>query len=382
MMQLSKREHTFLELLRAGLWEQIIDNRDKLKEIDLSLVFPTEQWEEIYQLASEQSVVGLFLAGIEITDLKPQQELLLQWIGEIQLLEQRNLAMDELVAKLVERLNAKDVFVILVKGQGIAQCYEKPLWRSCGDVDFLLNDNNYQKTNILLSKIASSVEEENTYNQHIAMTIDGWSVELHGTLRSGLWKGIDRVLDKVQESVFYEGKLRTWMNGNTQVLLPAPDEDVVFVFSHILQHFFQEGIGLRQICDWCRLLWTYRDKINVDLLEKRLKEMGLISEWKAFATLAVEYLGMPEESMPLYSPEKRWSKKSSRILAFMLETGNFGHNRDYSYQKKYPYVLMKAISLWKHIVDFGRYFLIFPVDSIRVTCRRINSGFAFVAKGK
>ena len=36
-----------------------------------------------------------------------------------------------------------------------------------------------------------------------------------------------------------------------QVFLPAPDEDVVFVFSHILQHFYKEGIGLRQICVWC-----------------------------------------------------------------------------------------------------------------------------------
>ena len=382
MMQLSKREHTFLELLRAGLWEQIIDNRDKLKEIDLSLVFPTEQWEEIYQLASEQSVVGLFLAGIEITDLKPQQELLLQWIGEIQLLEQRNLAMDELVAKLVERLNAKDVFVILVKGQGIAQCYEKPLWRSCGDVDFLLNDNNYQKTNILLSKIASSVEEENTYNQHIAMTIDGWSVELHGTLRSGLWKGIDRVLDKVQESVFYEGKLRTWMDGNTQVLLPAPDEDVVFVFSHILQHFFQEGIGLRQICDWCRLLWTYKDSLNHNLLESRIKSMGVMMEWKAFAALAVDFLGMPVEAMPFYSDDKKWKRKAVRVMEFVLETGNFGHNRDYSYQKKYPYIIYKAISFWKHLKDGAFFFSIFPLDSIKVTWRRMVVGVSVVLQGK
>lgn len=38
--------------------------------------------------------------------------------------------------------------------------------------------------------------------------------------------------------------------------------------------------------------------INVGLIEARLKEMGLISVWKAFA---VEYLGMPGEAMPLYS---------------------------------------------------------------------------------
>ena len=59
-------------------------------------------------------------------------------------------------------------------------------------------------------------------------------------------------------------------------------------------------VGLRQFCDWCRLLWTYRRSINVGLLEARLNEMGLVSVWKAFGAFAVEYLGMPGEAMPLY----------------------------------------------------------------------------------
>lgn len=44
--------------------------------------------------------------------------------------------------------------------------------------------------------------------------------------------------------------------------MPRAEEDVVYVFAHILQHFFKGGIGLRQICDWCRLLYTYRDSLN------------------------------------------------------------------------------------------------------------------------
>lgn len=34
--------------------------------------------------------------------------------------------------------------------------------------------------------------------------------------------------------------------------------------------------------------------------------MGALGEWRAFAALAVEYLGMPVEAMPLYSPSARW----------------------------------------------------------------------------
>ena len=298
------------------------------------------------------------------------------------MIEQRNKKMNAFVADLIEKLRKENIYAILVKGQGIAQCYEKPLWRSSGDVDLFLSEDNYKKALQILSPLATSIEEENTYNKHLAMTIDGWTVELHGTLRSGLWQSIDRGIDKVQNAVFYEGKVRSWMNGGTQVFLPAADEDVVFVFAHILQHFYKEGIGLRQICDWCRLLWTYKESLNHKLLETRIKSMGVMTEWKAFAALAVDYLGMPVEAMPFYSDDKKWKRKAVRVMEFVLETGNFGHNRDYSYRNKYPYIIYKAISFWKHLKDGAFFFSIFPLDSIKVTWRRMVVGVSVVLQGK
>ena len=38
--------------------------------------------------------------------------------------------MNAYVAELIKKLSENDIHAILVKGQGIAQCYEKPLWRS------------------------------------------------------------------------------------------------------------------------------------------------------------------------------------------------------------------------------------------------------------
>ena len=359
--------------MRAGLWE---------KDVRL-LLYGNINYNEVLRLAEEQSVVGLVTAGLEhIADVKAPQEDVLQFIGSSLQIELQNKAMNVFVANLIEKLRKEDVYTLLVKGQGIAQCYERPLWRSSGDEDLVLSTINYQKAKNILAAIASFVDEESVYNLHLAMNIDSWPVELHGSLRSGLWKRIDNALDDVQKDVLNRGKVRSWMNNKTQVFLMHPDEDVVYTFSHILQHFFMEGIGIRQICDWCRLIWTYRESLNIDLLDTRIRKMGVMTEWKAFAALAVDNLGMPSEAMPMYSLSSKWSKKASKIMCFVLETGNFGHNRDYSYQKKYPYLLMKVISLWRHMIDFSRYFLIFPFDSIRVTWRKIKVGIVFVANGK
>lgn len=339
--------------------------------------------ERIYQLALEQSVVGLIAAGLErVVDKRTPQELALTFADEVLQLEQRNHAMNSFIAKLIQFLHRSDVYALLVKGQGIAQCYERPLWRVCGDVDLFLSEENYRKASKILAEVASSVEAENEYNRHIAMTIGGWSVELHGTLRSGLWRRLDKVIDEVHEAVFKGGSVRFWQNGGTQVFVPGVNEDVFFVFSHILQHFYKEGIGLRQICDWCRLMWIYRESLNHGLLESRIRKAGIMTEWKAFAALAVDYLGMPVEAMPLYSEDSKWSLKARKVMDFILETGNFGHNRDYSYYQKYPYVVFKAISLWRHIKDFGRYFVIFPLDAIKVTWHRMVLGFSIALRGR
>lgn len=354
----------FFEILKAGLWGE--GNSDM--RID-----GTTDWREVYRLATEQSVLGLVLAGLEHSDVKPPKELLLQWIGEVQVIEQRNKAMNAFIEKLIGKLREHEVYTLIVKGQGVAQCYERPLWRACGDVDLLLSTDNYNAAKDVLIPLATSVEEEDEKRKHLGLVIEDWVVELHGTLHTRQLSRVNRVVDEAQDSVFYGGKVRSWLNGQTQVFLPAPDEDVVFVFSHIIQHFFGGGIGMRQICDWCRLLFCYRDKLDLRLLELRIRRMGMMTEWKAFAALAVDRLGMPVEAMPLYDSSERWKRKADKILGFILETGNFGHNRDQSFRKKSA-IVSKLGSLMRYTQDTVHHITIFPLDSMRVLGRMVIRG--------
>jgi len=357
-----KSIQAFFALLRAGLWEQIDANLDVNEKVD---------WEKVYQLAEEQSVVGLVLAGIEQSYVKPSQDLLLQWIGEVQIIEQQNKAMNEFVASLIEKLRKNDVYAILVKGQGVAQCYERPLWRASGDVDLLLSDANYDKAKNVLLPLALEVDTEYKSLKHLGMTMkDGFVVELHGMLHSRLSNRIDRGIDEAQKDVFFGGNVRSWMNGTTTVFLPAPDIDVIFIFTHILKHFYIEGIGLRQICDWCRLLWTYRSKFDLWLLESQIRKMGLMTEWKAFAALAVDYLGMPKEEMPFY--DQSFKAKGERILEFVLETGNFGQNRDINRSRNF--VVGKTQAAWFKMGDFARHARVFPLDSAKFYCHYLVDG--------
>lgn len=100
---------------------------------------------------------------------------------------------------------------------------------------------------------------------------------------------------------------------------------------------------LRQMCDWCRLLYRYRGELDLRILESRIKRAGLMSEWKAFGTLAVEYMGMPVEAMLLYSEDKKWSKKAEKIVAFFILKGG----------------------KWQRFKDTFRVGSIFPLNTLR-----------------
>ena len=91
-----------------------------------------------------------------------------------------------------------------------------------------------------------------------------------------------------------------------------------------------------------------------------------MNEWRAFGAFAVKYLDMPIEAMPLLNDKlnANLNWKADRICDFILEVGNFGHNRDTSYYEKYPFIIRKTISFWVRVKDLIKHARIFPMDSI------------------
>ena len=123
----------FFDLIKSGLWEQGV----KL------LPFQPIDFDALYDLADGQSVVGLIAAGLEhIEDMKITKPMALPFLKKVFSLEGRNQAMNKFIGGTVQLLRDRGVYTLLVKGQGVAQCYARPQWRSAGDVDFFLDADN------------------------------------------------------------------------------------------------------------------------------------------------------------------------------------------------------------------------------------------------
>lgn len=376
-MKNDKNIQAFFALVRAGLWADVessnLRNHGFVESVD---------WEEVYQMSEEQSVIGLVLAGIETSKVKPPQELLLQWIGEVQMLEQQNKAMNQFINRMFDELKKNDIDSVLIKGQAIAQCYEKPLWRCSGDIDLLLNAENYEKGKKFLANLSETEPKEYSFNKEYITSIKGWCVELHGSLRCGLSASLNKGVDDIQQLICDNHHVRYWDNDGKKIPLPEENDDVLVIFTHYIKHFYKGGLGIRQICDWCRLLWTYRDSLNHGLLESWIRKMGLMQEWKAFASYAVDFLGMPVEAMPLYDDSSKWKRKAEKIQTFIVKSGNFGHNEDGSYFTKYPFIVRKTISMYKRVGALLQHAQIFPMRTLIYLPHVISTGLWSAAKGE
>ena len=111
-------QEAFLALVRAGLWNEEV----RLESVD------NIDFDEIRRLAEDQSVVGLVTAGLEkLPASKLPLTEKLKFAGLCQLIEQRNLAMNQFLGELVEKMQKAGINTLCVKGQGLAQCYDRPL---------------------------------------------------------------------------------------------------------------------------------------------------------------------------------------------------------------------------------------------------------------
>ena len=365
-------ENLFFDLLRSGLW-------GKTPEMG-ALEVSGSDWKKVYKLSMEQTVAGLITDGAALcpSGFVPR-DMSMRLMSLLVSVERRNAVVNTTLSRVVSLFDEAGISVILVKGQAVAQCYIHPQGRMPGDIDLIVQPEQYESAKTALASISEKFESEDSDKMHFGAFIGDLEVELHGTVHTSLGNKVNDVLDYAQAELFRSGGCRAWECCGVQVRVPSIDFDALFIFAHLLQHFYCGGLGLRQLCDWARVLHTHCGRIDVPLLERRLSDMGLMTEWKAFVAFLVKYLALPPDEAPLYEP--RYEAKADRLWGFMEKVGNFGKKRQRRDRRNDPYLIRKMESFFINSGDFFRHARIFPLDSIKFFWNYFITGTKTVIKG-
>ena len=225
---------------------------------NMSRVITGMNWQELYSFASKQALLGLCFDGIErLGEEYPEElkqnpigrELLMTWMGKAQQIRRQNMKVNAVAGKLFSMLREDGLRCCILKGQGNALMYPNPYSRTPGDIDVWVNASREDITDY--AKTHFEIGDDIRFH-HLETTMDGVPVELHFFPCS-------------MNNPLYNARLQKWFKRNAdlqcsnvvslpdgigEIAKPTTAFNVIYQLTHLYHHFFDEGIGMRQIIDY------------------------------------------------------------------------------------------------------------------------------------
>ena len=238
----------------------------------MSRVIAGMDWQELYSFASKQALLGLCFEGIERLgkeypeELKQNpigRELLMTWMGKAQQIRRQNMKVNAVAGKLFSMLREDGLRCCILKGQGNALMYPNPYSRTPGDIDVWINASRERIMEYAQKKFELG---DDIRLQHLETSLDGVPVELHFFPCS-------------MNNPLYNARLQKWFKRNAdlqcsnvvslpdgigEIAIPTTAFNVVYQLTHLYHHFFDEGIGMRQIIDYFLVVNDFSKNVFLD----------------------------------------------------------------------------------------------------------------------
>ena len=277
------------------------------------------------------------------------------WVAKAQQIRRQNMKVNAVAGKLYSMLREDGLRCCILKGQGNALIYPNAYSRNLGDIDVWMNASREQITEY--AKKHFKLGDDIRY-QHIETSVDGVPVELH-------------FFPCTMNNPIYNARLQKWSKRNAdlqcsnvvslpdgigEIAIPTTAFNVVYQLTHLYHHFFDEGIGMRQIIDY---YIVNNDELLVirDTLQRELKYLGLWKFARAVMYVLREFLGLSEEKMIAPMDEKR----GKLLLAEILNGGNFGqHFTKYGHFTQQGMAKKYFLKIWRNM-HFVRYY---PMEAL------------------
>ena len=237
-------------------------------------------WKAVYKLSAAQGVLAVAWDGLQrlidggaiAREKRPDRSLTLQWVYNVQMIEERYAKQEQTIAKLARFYSSHDIDMMLLKGYGLSLCYPVPAHRPCGDIDIWLYGEQQRADELLRSEMGVKVAEDE--HHHTVFFVDGVMVEnhydfinVHAHLSSRI---VEAELQQYAKSDSEEVEV-----AGAKALIPSAQFNALFLLRHAASHYAAENIGLRHVLDWAMFVVKYGSQVDWTELERISKEVNM-----------------------------------------------------------------------------------------------------------
>ena len=277
-MGIKENLNAFLSLVRLGIGHPI---NTTIKEND---------WDWIRDCAEKQGLSAVVLDGIEKLpdELRPQQVVLLEWIGEVlQGYECRYDAYKKAIAEMARFFNAHGFKMMVLKGYACSLDWPRPEHRPCGDIDIWLFGQQKKADSLLVEEKKIKVDKDQ--HHHTIFNWNDFMVENHYDFVNVHAHKSSRDLEKIFKELGQDDSNWVELNGE-KVYIPSPNLHALFLMRHAASHFAAEGINLRQVLDWAFFVKKHTKEIDWPWLVYILEKYHMKDFYNTINAICVEDL--------------------------------------------------------------------------------------------
>lgn len=251
----------------------------------------TVDWSQLKVLSEQQGLSAILLDGIEKlpSNLKPHQETLLEWIGEVlqgyeYTYEQYCKAMSELAGFY----NSHGYKMMVLKGYACSLEWPKPSHRPCGDIDIWLFGKQ-KETDKLLAK-EKGLQIDDSHEHHTIFQWQDFTVENHYDFIDVHHRKSSHQLETIFKQLGEDDSHYVDVY-DEKVYLPSPNLHALFLLRHAMEHFASTGLTLRQLLDLAFFVEKHSKEVDWDWLLGVLDEFGMLPAFNIFNAICVADLG-------------------------------------------------------------------------------------------
>ncbi len=303
---------------------------------------PNEQeWKILFDMSKKQAVAGIAFAALDTlskSGQKPPLNILYQWLSISEQIKAQNELVNKRCQEITTLFAEAGFQSCILKGQGNARMYESReprvesregqetgmdlgLYRQSGDIDIWIRGTREEIKAFVVSKVPDAQDGD----LHIDFPIfKDVPVEVHYKPRYSAIPKYDKRLqawfkEYADEQFSHDVSLSE--TSEEKVCVPTVNFNVIQQMSHLMGHFFVEGIGLRQFLDYYFVLMHLQKEGYTEDYNHLFDYLGLLKFARGVMWIEKELLGL-EDKYLVVEP----SEKIGRLIQEeMEEGGNFGH---------------------------------------------------------
>lgn len=314
-------------------------------------------WPVLFRIAKEQNIQGIIFHGMNRLpeNCLPDRQFRMKWFAISRQIAALNTKVNVNAVKVSDIFRQKGLRTCILKGQGNALLYPDPLMRTPGDID-IWAEGGYKKVMKTVGKMAEG--HKRCYHHIDFPPYGGTDVELHyrpqfmNNLISN--SRLQKYFKKNADAQF--ANMVQLPDGAGCIAVPTAAFNRIYQMAHISNHFFHEGIGLKQLLDYYFVLRQGFTAEEQKADAQTLRRCGLYKMSTAVMFVMKKVFCL-EDKYLIVKADERLGKY---LLNEIMLAGNFGFY-DKRLDKYRGSQIKKNI---QRLVRDARFMMLFPGESL------------------